>query len=85
MLLARPFDYTDYVRPACLPPRNFNLDSSTGRMIIEGFGNKELMEQTDRFPTTMKYYTIPMCSQSTCKSNPNIGYYFNKGIVLVVA
>ena len=83
MLLARPFDYTDYVRPACLPPRNFNLGSSTGRMIISGLGNTAQTGQRDKFPDTMQYTTIPMCSQSTCKSNANIGPYFKEGIVQI--
>merc|ERR1719356_406330 len=82
MLLAKPFEYTDYVRPACLPPRNFNLGSSTGRMIISGLGNTAQTGQTDKFPDTMQYTTIPMCSQSTCKSNANIGPYFKEDIMM---
>ena len=34
MMLASPFDYTDYVRPACLPPPDFEFEN--GRMIVSG-------------------------------------------------
>ena len=65
MLLETPFDYTDYVRPACLPQKDF--DFNVGRMIISGIVDE------------MKWTTVPMCRQNVCKNNSAIGYLFNEG------
>ena len=34
MIVKKPFKYTDYVRPACLPSPDFTFNN--GRMIISG-------------------------------------------------
>merc|ERR1712241_963217 len=39
MVVDPPFDYTDYVRPACLPSPSFKVE--LGHMIISGVGKTE--------------------------------------------
>ena len=44
MMLASPFEYTDYVRPACLPPAEFEFEN--GRMIVSGMvSNKKIVSK----------------------------------------
>jgi len=77
MIMKKPFKYTDYVRPACLPSPDFTFNN--GRMIISGTGdttgNKDLSP-------TVQYTTIPMCSQNACKSHRKIGRYFHEDIMV---
>ena len=77
MLLETPFDYTDYVRPACLPPKNFDFD--VGRMIISGIGNTAPSDEKSNYVDEMKWTTVPMCRQNVCKNNSAIRYLFKEG------
>ena len=60
MIVESDFEYTDYVRPACLPSPSFNFKK--GHMIISGLGNTE-----EGWVKPMKYATIPMCNQNACQ------------------
>ena len=77
MLLESPFDYTDFVRPACLPPKDFDFDS--GRMIISGIGNTAPSDEKSNYVDEMKWTTVPMCRQNVCKNNSAIRYLFKEG------
>lgn len=79
MNLAEPFEYTDYVRPACLPQPNFTYDN--GRMIISGTGNTAKGGVDSRFVNPMQYTTIPMCSQKACDQNRIQGHLFQPGFL----
>lgn len=63
MVLERPFKYTKFVRPACLPKANFKIFDGAAA-IISGWG------MTERGAATrLKQNVIPMHSHRVCNAN----------------
>jgi len=73
MFADEPFEYTDYVRPACLPTASFDFEE--GHMIISGLGKTE-----KGWIEPMNYATIPMCNQKACKDRFR-GMYRNETMI----
>ena len=71
----QPFQISDFVRPACLPPRGWAGNLQGGEMVISGMG--KTMQISTQSPN-MKVATIPMKSKMECKNNPNIGSAFKR-------
>ena len=73
MMLSSPFEYTDYVRPACLPPPEFEFEN--GRMIVSGTGDTTGMRD---FTDNVMYVTVPMCKND--RGCTAYGARFDSGI-----
>ena len=63
LLLRSPFNFDDYVRPACLPPLNWTSKFSGGLMVTSGMGMINNFESTSE----LKIASIQMLKKSECK------------------
>ena len=64
LLLRSPFNFDDYVRPACLPPIDWTSKFSGGLMVTSGMGQIGVNKST----TKLKLDSIQMFSKNECKS-----------------
>ena len=64
MLIESPFDFDDYVRPACLPPLDWTSKFSGGIMVASGMGEIE----NDKSTSELKLASIHMLSKNKCKN-----------------
>ena len=72
LLLRSPFNFDDYVRPACLPPLNWSSKFSGGLMITSGMGQIGVNKRT----TELKLASIHMLSKNDCKKSEFPGSSF---------
>ena len=63
LLLRSPFNFDDYVRPACLPPIDWTSKFSGGLMVASGMG----MINDNDSTTELKIASIRMLRKSDCK------------------
>ena len=63
LLLRSPFNFDDYVRPACLPPIDWTSKFSGGLMVASGMGKIGVNKRT----TKLKLDSIQMFSKKNCK------------------
>ena len=63
MVTDSAFEFNDYVKPACLPPRNFKPVG--GDCIISGFGHTS---QGGRASKDLLWTLIPLMDRQTCSS-----------------
>ena len=63
LLLRSPFNFDDYVRPACLPPIDWTSKFSGGLMVTSGMGKIGVNKRT----TKLKLDSIQMFSKNKCK------------------
>ena len=75
LIVDKPFLISDFVRPACLPPRGWAGNLQGGKMVISGMGKTQ---QLSTQSPNMKVATIPMKSKMECKNNPSIGSAFKR-------
>ena len=72
LLLRSPFNFDDYVRPACLPPIDWSSKFSGGLMITSGMGQIGVNKRT----TELKLASIHMLSKNDCKKSEYPGSSF---------
>ena len=72
LLLRSPFNFDDYVRPACLPPLNWTSKFSGGLMVTSGMGQIG----NDKPTSELKLTSIHMLSKKDCKTSEFPGSYF---------
>ena len=74
MILDKPFNFDDYVRPACLPPINWmsNTYFKGGIMVASGMGRIDNVHRT----TEVKLASIQMITKDKCREHPWVKSYF---------
>ena len=74
LLLESPFNFDDYVRPACLPPINWTSYTyfKGGIMVASGMGRIDNVHLT----TELKLASIQMLTKDECRGHPWVKYYF---------
>ena len=74
LILDKPFNIDDYVRPACLPPSDWTTKSyyKGGNMIASGMGNIA----NDHRTTELKLVSMQMFSENECRKLPWVKNYF---------
>ncbi|CAI4227910.1 unnamed protein product [Auanema sp. JU1783] len=60
------FEWTDFVQPICLPPRDFSYDTGT-KCIVSGWGSLGL-----EYPTRLQAAVLPIIDRSSCKNSSKI-------------
>ena len=72
MILDKPFNFDDYVRPACLPPINWMSNFKGGIMVASGMGRIDNAHRT----TELKLASIQMLTKDECRRDSWVKDYF---------
>ena len=81
MILDKPFNFDDYVRPACLPPINWtsNTHFKGGIMVTSGMGRIDNPHRTNE----LKLASIQMLTKDECRRHTWVEDYFKgKQVIL---
>ena len=76
LILKSPFILNDYIKPACLPPKNFQIHNGIG--VISGFGvthrSKDLFQLSRRLRNAVtEIVDRKRCSSEIAKIDPKYG------------
>ena len=63
----RPFQFTDYVKPACLVPENFQFNERV-ECLISGWGNTARHDRPDDYMDTMQKAIVSYFSPTQCNA-----------------
>ena len=72
MILDKPFNFDDYVRPACLPPINWMSNFKGGIMVASGMGRIDNVHRTNE----LKLASIQMLTKDECRRDSFVKNYF---------
>ena len=72
MILDKPFNFDDYVRPACLPPINWMSNFKGGIMVASGMGRIDNVHRTNE----LKLASIQMLTKDECRRDSFVKIYF---------
>ena len=75
MILDKPLNFDDYVRPACLPPVNWmsNRYFKGGIMVASGMGR---IDKKNRRTAELKLASLQMLTKDECRGDSWVKKYF---------